>query len=67
MEMLDLRELDHQEQEIDEKGLSQVIGGLSVRSVRSVRNLITKQQFGKPFAAVLGVGLVDTLILAPGS
>jgi hypothetical protein len=60
MEQHDLSALDHQEQEIDEEGLSKVTGGFSVR------NLITKQQFGKPFAAVIGAGLIEGIVPNPG-
>jgi hypothetical protein len=61
MEMLALSELDHQEQEIDEKGLSQVTGGLNIRNV-----IATRQQYGKAFGALIGVGLVATLVPSPG-
>jgi hypothetical protein len=61
MEQHDLSALDHQEQEIDEEGLSKVTGGFSVRNI-----IATRQQYGKAFATLIGAGTVTALIPAPG-
>jgi len=63
MEPYDLIEGKRHEQELSEETLSNVIGAVSWSGVR---NLITKQQFGKPAAAIIGVGLTQTFIPSPG-
>jgi hypothetical protein len=63
MKMRDLTEKNHHEQELTEEGLSKVTGG---GISNGVSNLITKQQFGKSAAAVLGAGLTEFLVPNPG-
>jgi hypothetical protein len=63
MEQYDLSEGKRHEQELSEETLSNVIGAVNLSGVR---NLITKQQFGKPFAAVIGAGLIEGLVPNPG-
>ena len=63
MEMCDLTGVNHHEQELNEEDLSKVAkGGIW----NSVRNLITKQQFGKSSAAVLGAASTDYFVPDPG-
>jgi hypothetical protein len=60
MEQLDLSELDHQEQEIDEEGLSKVTGGIDLLNI-----VTTRKQYGKAFATLIGAGAVTALIPSP--
>jgi hypothetical protein len=64
MEMCgDLAEGNHHEQALNEEDLSKVArGGIW----GGAKNLITKQQFGKSAAAVLGATLTDYLVPGPG-